>query len=116
MSIEQILPTVPSWILSIIALLWAFDKFLLPLFKTFQNKELSDINLQSVKEELDVIKQEVQDCEHRHETLEKAYHLLQGKYNNIIGMLQGFQVYLRDKGMADFPLMDDLVRHANEEL
>lgn len=115
MSIEQILPTVPSWILSIIALMWAVDKFLLPIFVKYKDSDQKDVSLKAVKAELDSIKKEVQDCEARHEALDTAYHILRGKYDKIIGMLRGFQVYLRDKGMADFPMMDDLVKHTGED-
>lgn len=112
---EPFLESLPKWILVIIALMWAVDKFLLPLFAQYRDKQKSDMDIKTVKAELDQLRRELEEWESRYATLNVSYQQLQQKYNGIIGMLRGFQVYLRDKGMADFPLMDELVKHANEK-
>lgn len=114
--IEHLLPQLPTAVLIIIALMWAAEKFVLPFFSKYKDQQDSDNTIVQVKSELDNIRKEVHDWEERYTLLDQSYRELQIKYTNIIGMLRGFQIYLRDKGMADFPLMSELVKHASDDI
>ena len=113
---EQMLTLLPKAILVVIALMWAAEKFVLPFFSKYKDQQDSDNIIIQVKAELDNIRKEMHDCESRYNLLDQSYRELQIKYTNIIGMLRGFQIYLRDKGMADFPLMSELVKHASDDI
>ena len=114
-SLDQIIPSLPIWILCIIAILWAADKFVLPFFKSYRSVEDRDIKLADIKKQIDYLRVELHNWENKYRLLDEAYRNLQMKYNGIIGMLRGFQVYIKEKGMADFPLMDELVKHTGGE-
>lgn len=111
---EHLLQDLPRVILVIIAIMWAAEKFILPFFRQFGEQRSSEVNLAQIKSEIIMLKKELHEWERRYGELDESYRTLQIKYTNIMGMLRGFQIYLKDKGMADFPMMDDLIRHAEE--
>jgi len=113
--IENLLPQLPTTIIVVIALMWASQRFLLPFLTKYKDQHVSDDIITQVRAELDNMRREMHDCEGRYNLLDQSYRDLQLKYTNIIGVLRGFQIYLRDKGMADFPLMDELVRHSSDD-
>lgn len=116
MDINQLLiHNLPMWVLIIIAILWAGEKFIFPFFAKFKDTEVSHGRLEEFKSELEELRNELKAWEVKYIALDHSYRSLQAKYNSVIGMLKGFQVYLREKGASDFPLMDELVRHADHD-
>lgn len=111
----SILTTLPTWILTVIALMWAMKQFGLPWWEKATTNQSNEMKLKEIQAQVQALEREVDEWKSKYEKLDMAYRTLEGKYNALFGMLRGFRVYLKEKGVADFPLFDELDRHTADK-
>jgi len=96
----SILTTLPTWILTVIALMWAMKQFGLPWWEKATTNQSNEMKLKEIQAQVQALEREVDEWKSKYEKLDMAYRTLEGKYNALFGMLRGFRVYLKEKGVA----------------
>jgi hypothetical protein len=113
----EILRVLPNWILACIALLWAGKVYIYPFFSKYTDvgKAIMKNRADEIEREILQVKAEMEDWKRRFLQLDLEYKRLSVKYHALVGVVHGFQVYLKEKGVSDFPTMPDFVTESNIE-